>query len=326
MNKIYRRYLLVVLLVGGALSAGHAMWKQTVKIGCLPHDGVAPPHAWLAECGSDRIGDFTHDAVWFDTQPSLNAAIQSAKVLFFGDSRMLLAVSHSSAPKWFESRHVPFYILAFTFGEQSGWARRLLARFKPHPAIMVFDTDPYFTDGQSEPAEAIDKDPQKEWRFTLQTEQFIQDAKTYCRFIDVLCGRTRSTYRDASDGHVFENEPERFWFATRKPADAPITRPPPPDRSAFPTYLANARKLIDENGIDPSCVVFTIVPNGDYDASLATYLAQQLGANVVAPHIDGLETMDRFHLSLKSSELWMSAFLTQFQPIMHRCIGAETAG
>ena len=44
-------------------------------------------------CASDQIGSFGLDVLWFGLDPKAVAAIDNAKVLLFGDSRMLTAAS-----------------------------------------------------------------------------------------------------------------------------------------------------------------------------------------------------------------------------------------
>jgi hypothetical protein len=319
MEKSLRRYIIVVLVVAACLLGSHETWEQSIKLGCLPPGGVAPQAGWLNDCASDRVGDIDHAAVWFNTEPTIKPAILAAKVLVFGDSKMLGAMSNPSVIDWFESRHIAFYLLAFTFAEESGWAERLLTKYRPHPAVMIFDTAPYFTGDQSEPAQAIALDPEGERRAALDTRSFVGEARKFCAYVAWLCGRTSASYRSYADGHLFQVDPQRFWFGARTPGQYPITEPPPADRSQYDDYLGHARALLTDVPIKPACVVFTVVPNSDYDGSLARFLAAQLGATAIVPQVSGLDTLDHMHLTPDSARAWTAAFLREFEPLMQRC-------
>jgi hypothetical protein len=87
--------------------------------------------------------------------------------------------------------------------------------------------------------------------------------------------------------------------------------------------LANGSAFAAELGVDPTCIVFTNVPNDRFDgSSLARYLAQSLGAQAVLPKVPNLETYDALHLRQESAERWSAAFLVDYEPILERCVGA----
>jgi hypothetical protein len=321
-DKPLRNYLAVALLVAAVLMGGRGAWHETVKAGCLPADGITPPGLWMDGCASDQIGSYGLDVLWFGLDPQAVAGITRAKVLLFGDSRMLTAASDGIASAWFAARHIPMYLLAFGAGEQSGFAGRLVEKLKPHPDLVVFDTDPYFTGQQSIPAQAIADDPVGEEKNAGAIKAFLEAAPTWCRFLPWLCGRTQHFYRQYLDGVVAHESQDRVWFNKNQSGSFPISPPGPQDTSNYNTYLANARALVSKFHIDPQCVVFTIVPNTETDDTLAKFLAQQMGARVVAPHIDGLLTSDHFHLTPESSQIWSKAFLNDLSPIVQQCVGS----
>jgi hypothetical protein len=67
--------------------------------------------------------------------------------------------------------------------------------------------------------------------------------------------------------------------------------------------------------------VFTIVANGEMDDTLARFLAEHLGARVVAPRMGGLSTVDHFHLTPESARIWTTAFFNDLEPIVRECVG-----
>ena len=325
-EKRLRNYLAVAVLLAAVLMGGRAAWQETIKIGCLPVDGTTPPGLWMDGCASDQIGSFGLDVLWFNLDPQATAGIDRAKVLFFGDSRLLTGISEGIASAWFAARHIPMYLLAFGAGEQSGFADRLVARMRPTPELVVFDADPYFTGEESIPAQAIANDPVNEEKSARETKAFLDAAPTYCRFLPWLCGRTQHFYRQYLDGVVAHQSNDRVWFNKNQYGSFPLTPTGPQDRSHYGDYLANARALLSKFQVNPRCVVFTIVPNNEMDDTLARYLAQQLGARVVAPRVDGLSTSDHYHLTQDSARIWSKTFLNDLEPVVQECVGRVAQG
>jgi hypothetical protein len=306
---------LTMILFGGWKGAG-----LTVKLGCLPPGGIGPADAWLQNCASPGIGVRDDGVIYFGTEPSVESAVRAANVLIFGDSRIEFAISRGNASQWFQTRGIRSYLLAFGGGAESGWAQKLLGKFHPHPDVLIFNVDPYFTGGLGPHGQAIAADPIGELRAIKETQSFVEGYAKYCRLFGWLCGRTSAAYRAILDGHVFSYHPERFWFGKAMAGNLPIHEPPPWDTAYFDSYLQNARSVISSAGVDPTCVVFTTVPNSEQDDSLARFLADRLGGSAISPQFDGLTTSDGSHLSQESSEIWTSAFLERAQPIFQRCV------
>ena len=322
--KPFRNYLLTAILTAALLMGVRFGWQETIKIGCLPAGGTPPAGLWMDGCASDQIGSYGLDVLWYGPDPKTVAGIERAKVLIFGDSRMLTAMSEGVGSSWFSARMIPMYLLAFAAGEQSGFADRLVGKLRPRPVMAIFDTDPYFTGEQSIPAQAIANDPEGEEAIGRETKAFLDDGPVYCRYAGWLCGRTQHFYRRYLDGTVVHPDETRVWFNKNQNGDFPITPPGPQDRSHYDQYLANARSLLTKLNIDPHCAVFTIVPNSEMDDTLALYLADHLGARVVAPRIDGLATVDHYHLNQAGAEAWTKAFLNELEPVTKQCLAQAT--
>jgi hypothetical protein len=324
-EKSLRNYLAVAVRVAAVLMGARSLWQETVKVGCLPVDGRNPAGAWMDGCASDQIGSYGLDVLWFDLDPRAVEGIERAKVLMFGDSRILTGMSDGIASAWFAARRIPMYLLAFGAGEQSGFTQQLIERLQPHPQMVVIDADPYFTGEESIPAQAITDDPAGEERTARATKAFLDDAPVYCRFIGALCGRTERGYRTYLDGTVVHQAQDRVWWNRNQAGRYPINQPGAQVTSHYGTYLANARKMVAALHINPQCVVFTILPNSEMDDTLAKYLAQNLGARVVAPRVEGLDTIDHYHMTPESSQIWTKAFFARAQPIVQECVGDAVA-
>jgi hypothetical protein len=325
-EKPLRNYLALAVLVAALLMGGRSAWQETVKIGCLPVTGTPPPGTWMDGCASDQIGSYELGVLWFNLDPRATASIERAKVLLFGDSRMLAGMSNGIASAWFAARDIPMYLMAFGAGEQSGWAERLMERLRPQPELVVFDADPYFTGEQSIPAQAITDDPVAEEKAAREIKAFVEAGPGYCRYLPWLCGRTQQSYRQYLDGVIAHRSNDRVWFNKNQNGLFPINRPGPQDTSHYDTYLAHARALVSKFHTEPRCVVFTILPNSEMDDTLARFLAEQLGGRVVAPRIDGLSTVDHYHMTPESSQIWTKAFFSELEPIVQDCAGRVARG
>jgi hypothetical protein len=319
------RYLYIVLIVAAVLFGGRQGAEQIVKLGCLPPGGIKPADGWLQTCASDRVGGIDESVIWFGTEPSVSGAVAAAKVLIFGDSRIEYAISRGGGSEWFSGKGIPFYLLAFGGGAESGLARKLLDKFHPHPDLVIFNVDPYFTGGFTLTGQAIAANPERELKAVLETQSFMRDSAKYCTYIPWLCGRTSSGYRANIDGHLFNLLPERYWFGRAMAGHFPVDPPPPWDRSQFETYLQDARSVIALAGIDPKCVVFTLVPNSEQNDELARFLAERTGGTAIAPHFDGLFTSDRSHLTVDSAKIWTAAFLEKLTPVLQQCVQGPSA-
>lgn len=322
----FRNYLAVAVLVAAVLMGGRSAWQETIKIGCLPEGGSPPPGLWMDGCASDQIGSYGLDVLWFNLDPQAVAGIPRAKVVFFGDSRMLTAASEGIASAWFAARHIPMYLLAFAAGEQSGFADRLVGKLQPRPQLAVFDADPYFTGEESIPAQAIANDPVGEEKLARGTRAFLDAGPTYCRYLFWLCGRTQHFYRKYLDGVVARQAEDRVWFNKNEHGSFPLLQTGPQNTSHYDEYLANAKALVAKLHVEPRCVVFTIVPNNEMDDTLAKFLAERLGARVIAPKMGGLSTVDHFHLTSQSAEIWSTAFLKELEPVVQDCVGRVASG
>jgi len=316
----FLRYLWLVLIVTGVLFGGREGYVQLVKFGCLPPGGVPPAEGWLQSCSSPQVGGIDETVVWFGLEKSVPPAVQAADVLIFGDSRIEFAFSRGNASEWFSAHQLRSYLLAFGGGAESGLAQQLLTKFQIHPAVLVFNADPYFTGELSQHGQAIRDNPDRELNAVLDTQSFIERYAGYCRYVGWLCGRTTTAYRAYADGRVFTYFPERFWFGKAMAAHLPVAKPPPWNTASFDIYLQHAQAILALAGTDRSCVVFTIVPNSEQDDGLAKYLARETGGVAIAPQFDGLTTSDGSHLTIESASKWTPAFLQEVLPVIARCV------
>ncbi len=322
-----RSYLLFVCLSFAALLGLRELNAKAIELTCWA--GGYGQHAWLAYCNSERYGVYDVDAIWYRIEPDVAPAIAQAQVLTLSDSRLQTALSLGGASDWFRAHDYRLYLLGLPTAE-SGFGERLLENFQPHPALVVFDTSPYFT-GAIGPSEThLFADPQGSREQALKLERFQWLHRRFCDWLPSACGHNFAYFRSRSDGHwIFPQYSPRFWIGKRGvPTDSrqfPVSDLPDESRAPYPAYRDAARRLIGQLDLPPSCIVITSVPAQHDERPLARYLSSELGLTLIAPDPPGLSTYDRTHLTPASSRRWTQAFLQQLEPVLRACIGGQAA-
>ena len=314
----FATFALFALLVGTLSYAAHlGIGSRT----CDWRDARAG--YFLAYCSAPAFGDYEHAAYFLDLEPNATKHLEKAQVIFLG-SRAEMAFSTVATQDFFRAHPVPYYVLGFGYDEKSEFALKVLRKFRPPIKLLVINTDPFFEPGWLSPAAKGADLSVKAYvaHFTKKIVAPLQQA--FCRAMAEWCmPRSMSLYRAEANGTW--NTIDAFQdFARGKPGQhelKDISSPALQKRA-----LANASAFVADIGVDPKCIVLTHVPNDRFDgSSLARYLAQALGAQILLPQVANLETYDSFHLRQESAERWSTAFLVDFEPILARCVGASIA-
>jgi hypothetical protein len=315
----FATFALFALLVGTLSYAAHlGIGSRT----CDWRDARAG--YFLAYCSAPAFGDYEHAAYFLDLEPNATKHLEKAQVIFLGNSRAEMAFSTVATQDFFRAHPVPYYVLGFGYDEKSEFALKVLRKFRPPIKLLVINTDPFFEPGWLSPAAKGADLSVKAYvaHFTKKIVAPLQQA--FCRAMAEWCmPRSMSLYRAEANGTW--NTIDAFQdFARGKPGQhelKDISSPALQKRA-----LANASAFVADIGVDPKCIVLTHVPNDRFDgSSLARYLAQALGAQILLPEVANLETYDSFHLRQESAERWSTAFLVDFEPILARCVGASIA-
>ena len=106
---------------------------------------------YLAYCHSTGYGDYEHGVFWFNLDPPVRAFVEDADVLFLGDSRVQIGLSTAATADWFSSISARYYLLGFSYGENSIFAEKILAPLNRKAKIYIMNIDPFF--GQTETAQ-----------------------------------------------------------------------------------------------------------------------------------------------------------------------------
>ena len=315
----YRGYLFVAIATFVVLALGHEGYERFRLVSCW--SGGYSQNAWMAYCASDRYGVYDVEAIWFEIEHEVASRIANAKVLTLSDSQLLNALSLGNASQWFAEHHYPLYMLSAP-SQESGFGLRLIEKFNPKPAVVIFDATPYFT-GRMGSAEHFN-DSQAEYKSVEKLHEFQTFHATFCKKWPWICGRNFSYFRSRVDGHwIFPKSSSRFLIGANSiPNDEnrfPTSVRPDEFVDGYPHYLQVATNFINKLEIPRECVVITAVPTEWPKAPIAKYLARSLGLTLIDPELPDMFTFDRAHLTPESALRWTKAFLSSLEPVLKRC-------
>jgi hypothetical protein len=302
-------YISVILV---AALCTYAYTVRTRSAFACPASGYSADR-YLAYCSATEYGDFDHGAFWFDLEPGVRENLQSADVLFLGNSRMQFGFSGEPTRRWFSAAGARFYLAGFAYWENVNFEIPLLKRLAPKPRMFIVNVDSYFVSEQTEPAKTVMHDPSALGHY--RRKEFWQRPHRFlCGEMPQLCGTHESFFRSVSTGNYLRQGGDAGAY--------PVTEDPKVDLASLTFSVSAAELLIAALPVERSCVLFTIVPTNDTKRVQAVALAQKLGVNFISPQIAGLTTFDHSHLNADSAARWSAAFFDQAEPDIHRCLSA----
>ncbi len=300
-------YIGLILLV--ALLAAYYRLRTDSLFGCQAL-GYSSGR-FLSYCQTTGYGDFDHGAFWFNLEPAAARAAAGAQILFLGNSRLQYGFSSSATQEWLQHNANRYYLLGFAYGAGAAFESKLLRRLRAHPRVYVINLDGFFSDSPSVPARMVMDDPGAQAHYTTKLRwQFLH--RVICGPLASLCGTSYGIYRDSATG---------IWtpFGAISASEAASTQ-----ANADPDVVRReapvARQFLDQLGVDPSCVIFTLVPTVDAPRPTAAALSAALHVDFIAPAVDDLLTFDGSHLDRLSAEQWSSSFFAAAGPRIRRCL------
>ena len=301
-------YVCLVLL--GVLLAAYYRLRTDSLFGCQA--GGYSSERFLSYCQTDGYGDFDHGAFWFKLEPAAARAAAASQVLFVGNSRMQYGFSTSAAHEWFAQNSAPYYLLGFAYYAQVAFQQALLQKLGVHPRVYIINLDAFFEDHLSAPAEMVMHDPGALSHY--RTKQFWQTLhRTVCARFAGFCGNSYAIFRDRNTG-VWR--PSGAISATEATSYQPKA-----DEAAVEREAANARKFLAGLGVDPHCVIFTLVPTVDTPQLTSAAIAAAVHVDFISPQVDELLTFDGSHLDRMSAERWSGEFFEAAGPKIRQCLG-----
>jgi hypothetical protein len=313
----FKRYLLAV---AGTLAIAWPIivwgFYFTKILACNP--SIVSGGTYVAFCSDmAAFGDFEHEALFYGMRGA-DRALTTSDVLFFGDSHLQEAFSHSNVNQFFETHRATFFLAGFGYGERYQFPLEVIRRHPPHPKIAVINMDPFFKRGHSGPARFIIDHPVSAWldaRFKSIVQFPYAVACRDRKIASLICGSSYILIRSERTGQWdwagFNTPiPGPYPIASREISQARL-------RYWFTTAFNGASEFLST--LSAKCLVFTDVP---YDGPVGTYvrrLAEPFNARLVLPQVEGLRTRDKRHLDVPSAIAWSNAFLSELEPIGREC-------
>jgi hypothetical protein len=302
-------YSLIVL--AAILAAAYYRLRADTIFGCQAA-GYAGDH-YLSYCQTDGYGDFDHGAFWFDLEPEATQSAAKADLLFIGNSRMQYAFSTDAAREWLTQNGSRYFLLGFAYHPRVLFQRALLRKIHPQARVYVINLDTFFQENASVPAQTVMNDPNAQSHY--RGKRFWQWLhRSVCGRMEALCGHSYSIYKDRRTG---------MWESFgRISANEATSDDPNIDPEEVAGETSSGRKFIAALGVNPDCVIFTLVPTVDTPYASSSAIAKALAVELIAPRPDDLLTFDGSHLDHKSAERWSAAFFAAAGPKIRACLNS----
>lgn len=315
MNQASGHRLGPITYIGVILVAALCTYAYTLRTRsafACPASGYSPDR-YLAYCSATEYGDFDHGAFWFDLVAGVRENLQSADVLFLGNSRMQFGFSGEPTQHWLAAAGAKYYLVGFAYWENVNFEIPLLKKWTPTARIFIVNVDSYFVADQTEPAKAVMHDPAALGRYRRK-EFWQRPHRLICGELPRFCGRNESFYRSVATGYYMREGGQAGAYA--------VSEDPKIDTPSLEYSVGSAERLLHALPVERSCVLFTIVPTEATKRAQAELLAQRVGVKFISPQIPGLTTFDHSHLNSDGAARWSAEFFQQAEPDIRRCLAA----
>jgi hypothetical protein len=308
-------YIAVITLAAFGMAYYRA--KSASIFGCGA-DGYTADR-YLAYCQGDWYGDFDSGAFWYSLEPEATRAAGAAQLLFVGNSRMQFGFSNDVARSWLTQNAASYYLLGLAFDANVLIFRDLLPRIGPHPKAYVINLDRFFEESAGAPARMILEEPDAVWHYRGK-KLWQPFHRAVCQQLRALCGHSFSWFRSRQNG---------AWYAFGDLSSS-LPKPASIDATLDPAMVARdaalGRRFIDSLGVDPRCVVFTLVPTVNTPLANSRAIAESLRVDFIAPQLDNLNTFDGTHLDRPSAARWSAAFFAAAGQRLRECLAEPSDG
>ncbi|HKO07226.1 MAG TPA: glycosyltransferase family 39 protein [Alphaproteobacteria bacterium] len=316
------------------------IYRSAPDVGVCPFTGYRDDN-YMSYCHTKAYGDYEDGALYYGLEPDAVRHMRDADVMIFGSSHIQHAFSSDLPADYFRARGAKMYALGFGYAEGMRFPIDVLKRHPPrHARLAIVDSNGFWGTWISPTAkEVVDG---SFWtvasyigRWAAQEAQRRLCPRSYIKmaFVEAaLCHPdTTALFRSITDGRWRIDHFYVDWPAdrnTQELASSPLFAeleaqdlgPAPPD------MVARARHFVELLGVDPGCVIVTIVPPftpAFFEPSQARamyQLAREMGFPVAVPQLATVETLDSQHMTPAGAAIWTAAFLRQAEPIIEHCL------
>jgi hypothetical protein len=278
---------------------------------CIP---TSSKDVFLAYCTSPKFTDYEHGAYYLKLEPQAIKRLESAQVVVLGSSVAQMSFSTDATSAYFNERKLSYYLLGFGYNEGGRFSAAVLSRVPDHASLYIIHAYKFFGNGLSTAAEAAMAE--NATVHFLSKKLGAESAKWICGVMRGWCEpNSSSIYRSFNTGSW-------EWINTYSSSSG--TRPIPPQRplggAPSPDDFVRAESLAASLKVPPECIIVTETPNADIDLSENTRLiAEHIHANSLIPQVEGLVTLDGYHLDKPSAERWSKVFFQGLDLAVSRC-------
>ena len=311
-----QRVAIYVCLVLFASVGAYGYWIRTHTIFACQADGYSADR-YLAYCNGANYADYEHGAFEFNLEPSVEDSVQNADVVFLGNSRVQVAFSTVPTQNWFTENQTGYYLLGFSYYENSFFEDRLLERIHPRARAYVINVEGFFQPVESVPVRMVLSDPKAVDKY--EAKRFWQGIhERICEAVPLLCGKQFVIFRSRETGRYYTE-------GAVGPKSVPVSYDSTVDKKVAQDSIASAMVFLSHFA-KGKCVILTIVPYVGTELGTATAIADGLGLKLVTPGvIPGLQTYDGYHLDQPSAQRWSQAFFQAAGPEIRSCLANRYA-
>lgn len=315
-SLLAHRLVIYICAILFASVGAYGYWIRTHTIFACQADGYSADR-YLAYCNGANYADYEHGAFEFNMEPSVADSLRNADVVFLGNSRVQVAFSTVPTQNWFEENQAKYYLLGFSYYENSFFEGRLLERTAPRASVYVINVEGFFPPVESVPVKMILHDPKA--RDKYETKRFLQDVHArICKALPQLCGKQFVIFRSRETGRYYTE-------GAVGPKTVPVSYDPVVDKSVASESIATAIGFLSRFAKN-KCVILTIVPYVGTETGTARAIATGVGLKLVTPGIvEGLQTYDGYHLDQPSAQRWSQAFFQAAGPEIQSCLANRSA-
>jgi hypothetical protein len=303
----------VVLSLVAALVSGTVTLVAPMTIAAVHCNPTFSEGVFLAYCSHPKFTDYEHGAYYLGLEPEATARLESAQVLVLGSSLAQMSFSTDATSSYFKERRLSYYLLGFGYNEGGRFSTAVLSRVSDRPSLYIIHAFAFFGNHLSTAAEAaMGDDATVQY---LSKKLGAESARWICNLLRSWCGPYNSIYRNRDTGS---------WDWVNTYSSASGTRPIPLHRPTAgvpsPDEFTRAESFAASLKVPPECIIVTMTPNAEIDLSENVRLiAEHIHARALIPQLDGLVTLDGWHLDKPSAERWSKAFLQQLDVAAGRC-------
>jgi len=266
----------------------------------------------------DIAGQVDHHVLYFGLDDVASRHLQTADVLFLGNSRLMFALRPEVLGPEFAALGLSYYALGFGSREADRFPLAILRKFDLRPRVVVVNADGFFIRWLSAWAEAVNRDtPFAARKLRLEAEASHRARQA----LHVVAPHWLSIFGRPGLGqargfNIYRSRIDGTWEISPWPSATSTFAPPPAagpaigrgERAAALAFKAE----MDRRGIT---LILTRVPTPEpHGGAGPARFAELLKVPLVLAEPPGLTSADHSHLDAPSAFDWSREFMAVLAP------------